>query len=201
MTDAQRQTHFLFPTVVRMSTVEDAETLNARLSTAIEELRARVPGPPPDSWSGNLYTTFETLKTVHLEPGFGDLAAAVESEANAFAHQLGMDLGNNPVRIHSSWLNIYGPGHNQEVHIHANSLISAVYYVKAPEGAPGLKIHSPFHDSMLSPPIAEISPANQLFDELPAVPGRLVLFRSWTRHSVRANTVAGERMSIAFNLK
>jgi uncharacterized protein (TIGR02466 family) len=201
MADAQRQTHFLFPTVVRMSTIEDAPALNARLTGAIAELRARVPGPPPDSWSGSLYTTFDTLKTVHLEPGFGDLAAVVEREANDFARQLGMELGKTPVRILSSWLNIYGPGHNQEVHVHANSLISAVYYVKAPDGAPGLKIHSPFHDSMLSPPIVEITPANQLFDELPAAPGRLMMFRSWTRHSVRANPVTGERVSIAFNLK
>jgi uncharacterized protein (TIGR02466 family) len=201
MSTAERQTHFLFPTVVRMKPLGDAAALNVRLTEAIASLRARVPGAPPDSWSGSLYTTFESLKTVHSEPGFGDLAAAVEREANDFAHQLGMELGENPVRIHSSWLNIYGPGHSQEIHVHANSLISAVYYVAAPAGVPGLKIHSPFHDSMLSPATVDVSPANQLFDELPVEPGRLIMFRSWTRHSVRANPVAGERISIAFNLK
>jgi uncharacterized protein (TIGR02466 family) len=168
---------------------------------AIGELRTRVPGDAPDSWSGNLYTTFETLKTVHREPRFSELSAIVEREANDFARQLGMDLGNTAIAIHSSWLNIYGPGHNQEIHVHSNSLISAVYYVQAPEGAPGLKIHSPFHDTMLSPPVVEVSPANMLFDELPVSEGTLIMFRSWTRHSVRPNPVPGERISIAFNLK
>jgi uncharacterized protein (TIGR02466 family) len=201
MSEAERQTHFLFPTVVRLSTAPDAVPLNARLMEAIEALRGRVPGDTPDSWSGSLYTTFETLKTVHQEPGFAGIAGFVEREANEFARQLGMHLGENPVRIQSSWLNIYGPGHNQEIHVHANSLISAVYYVKAPEGVPGLKIHSPFHDSMLLPPMVETNPANQLFDEIPAEPGRLIMFRSWMRHSVRPNPVPGERVSIAFNLK
>ncbi|MGE5538648.1 MAG: TIGR02466 family protein [Gemmatimonas sp.] len=201
MADAQRQTHFLFPTVIGMVTLPDAPALNARVMRAIDDLRARVPGDTPDAWSGSLYTTFETLKTVHQEPGFGDLTGLVEGHVNDFARQLGMALGNTPVRTTSSWLNIYGAGHNQEIHVHANSLISAVYYVKAPPGVPGLKIHSPFHDTMLMPPVVETSPANMMFDELPAVEGRLIMFRSWTRHSVRANPVEGERVSIAFNLK
>jgi uncharacterized protein (TIGR02466 family) len=198
--EPQRQINFLFPTVVRTATLGNAAAVNGRLTTAIEDLRARVPGPVPDSWSCTLYTTFNTAHDLHLDPGFREITGHIEHEANAFAAELGLDLGNQPLAVKGSWINIYGPGHSQEVHVHANSLISAVYYVKAPEGVPGLMIHSPFGDQMLAPQVVNPGPATMLFDEIPAVEGRIILFRSWTRHSVRPNPVPGERISIAFNL-
>jgi uncharacterized protein (TIGR02466 family) len=198
--EPQRQINFLFPTVVRTATLEDASAFNARLVQAIDDLRTRVPGAPPDSWSCSLYTTFNTANKLHLETGFEEFTGHIEREANDFAQELGLDTGNKPLSIGSCWVNIYGPGHSQEVHVHANSLISGVYYVKAPPGVPGLMIHSPFGEQMLAPAFKGQSPATMLFDELPAIEGGMILFRSWTRHSVRPNTVPGERISLAFNL-
>jgi uncharacterized protein (TIGR02466 family) len=197
--EPQRQVNLLFPTVIRTVTLPDAAAINARLMPAITDLRARVPGEPPDSWSCTLYTTFNTAHELHLQPGFEELTALINHEANVFANQLAMDLSQEPLKIRGSWINIYGPGHSQEVHVHANCLISAVYYAKAPAGVPGLMIHSPFGDQMLAPMLSEIKPENMTFDEIPAVEGRLILFRSWTRHSVRPNNAPGERISIAFN--
>ena len=197
--EPQRQVNFLFPTVVRTVILTDAAAINTRLMPAISDLRARVPGEPPDSWSCTLYTTFNSAHELHKEPGFEEITAHLVREANTFAQQLGLDLRNEPLNVRGSWINIYGPGHAQEIHVHANSLISAVYYVKAPEGVPGLMIHSPFSDQMLAPPVAEVRPENMTFDEVPAVEGEIILFRSWTRHSVRPNPVPGERISIAFN--
>ena len=39
--EIQRDTHFYFPTVVAVVKVPDADALNARLLTAIEDVRAR----------------------------------------------------------------------------------------------------------------------------------------------------------------
>jgi len=198
--EPQRHVNFLFPTVVRTATLADPSAFNARLAQTIADLRVRVPGDVPDSWSCTLYTTFKTANRLQMEPGFDELTAHIEREANAFARDLGLDLGNGPLTVRSCWVNIYGAGHSQEVHVHANSLMSGVYYVKAPAGVPGLMIHSPFGDEMLAPEIVEQSPATMLFDEIPASEGGMILFRSWTRHSVRPNPVPGERISIAFNL-
>lgn len=198
--EPERQINFLFPTVIRTAMLENAGDFNARLVQAIADVRTRVPGEPPDSWSCSLYTTFETANQLHLEPGFEGFAEHVANEANEFARELGFDLGNKPLEIGSCWVNIYGPGHSQEVHVHANCLISAVYYVKAPDGVPGLMIHSPFADEMLAPKVTP-NPANTMFAEIPAVEGGMILFRSWTRHSVRPNAVPGERISLAVNFK
>lgn len=198
--EPQRQVNFLFPTVIRTAALEDPSAFNARLLRAIDDLRTRVPGDPPDSWSCSLYTTFNTANQLHLEQGFEEFAQHMETEANEFARDLGLDMGNKPLAIGSCWVNIYGPGHSQEVHVHANSLISGVYYVKAPPGVPGLMIHSPFGDEMLAPKSTP-NPANTLFAEVPATEGGAILFRSWTRHSVRPNQVPGERISLAVNFK
>ena len=198
--EPQRQVNLLFPTVVRTVILPEAAGINTRLMPAISDLRQRVPGEPPDSWSCSLYTTFKSAHDLHQQPGFEEVTAHIVHEANVFAGQLGLDLRNEPLSVRGSWINIYGPGHSQEVHVHANSLISAVYYVKAPQGVPGLMIHSPFSEQMLAPPVAEVRPENMTFDEVPAVEGEIILFRSWTRHSVRPNTAPGERISIAFNL-
>lgn len=198
--EPERQINFLFPTVIRTANLENPGDFNARLVRAIEDLRTRVPGDPPDSWSCSLYTTFESANQLHLEAGFEEFAQHVANEANEFGRELGFDLGNKPLQIGSCWVNIYGPGHSQEVHVHANCLISAVYYVKAPAGVPGLMIHSPFADEMLAPKVTP-NPANTMFAEVPAVEGGMILFRSWTRHSVRPNSVPGERISLAVNFK
>ena len=198
--EAERQVNFLFPTVIRTVILPDAAAINARLMPAITDLRARVPGDVPDSWSCTLYTTFNTAHDLHQQPGFEEVTAHIEREANLFARDLGLDLGNKPLAVQGSWINIYGPGHSQEVHVHSNSLVSAVYYAKAPEGVPGLMVHSPFGEQMLAPKVVEPTPATMLFDEVPAIEGEIILFRSWTRHSVRPNNVPGERISIAFNL-
>jgi uncharacterized protein (TIGR02466 family) len=198
--EPQRNINFLFPTVVRTAVLADATAINGRLLQAIEDLRARVPGDVPDSWSCSLYTTFNTAHDLHTQPGFEEITAHVENEANDFARELGHDLGNEPLAVKGCWINIYGPGHSQEVHVHSNSLFSAVYYVKAPPGVPGLMIHSPFGEQMLAPRVSDPGPATMLFDEIPAIEGELILFRSWTRHSVRPNNIPGERISIALNL-
>ena len=66
--EAERQVNFLFPTVIRTVILPDAAAINARLMPAITDLRARVPGDVPDSWSCTLYTTFNTAHDLKL-PG------------------------------------------------------------------------------------------------------------------------------------
>jgi len=98
------------------------------------------------------------------------------------------------------WVNIYSAGHAQDIHNHSNRMISGVYYVKVPKGAPGLLVRSPYEDTMIHVPVEEANAANTMIYEIPAVEGKMVCFRSFVKHSVRPNTVEGERISIAFNL-
>jgi hypothetical protein len=60
--------------------------------------------------------------------------------------------------------------------------------------------HSMRYDLMLSPPLTGLDELNQTVAELGVREGRMVLFPSWLKHSVRPSPNADERISISFNV-
>lgn len=55
----------LFPSTILISELQDAQGLNARLLLKIKRLRAATPDSRPRSWSSTVYTTIESLDTLH----------------------------------------------------------------------------------------------------------------------------------------
>ncbi|MDH3464046.1 MAG: 2OG-Fe(II) oxygenase family protein [Acidimicrobiia bacterium] len=53
---------------------------------------------------------------------------------------------------------------------------------------------------MLDPPIVETTPLNSQVQAIDAVEGRMVIFRSWLRHSVLPSTIDEDRVTISFNV-
>jgi uncharacterized protein (TIGR02466 family) len=192
----KRDTQFFFPTVVSVVKLPDADALNVKLLSAIEGVRARYKDEGSDPWS-EFFTTYKSQNQLYELAGFEDLIQHVQRESEEFAKFLGLDA---PLYFTGCWLNVYGPGHSQDLHVHSQQVISGTYYVKAPPGTPGLSVFSPFSEVMLDAPIATPNEMNAKFLEIPAVAGELILFRSWTRHCVRANRSPHERISLAFNL-
>jgi uncharacterized protein (TIGR02466 family) len=94
-----------------------------------------------------------------------------------------------------------GRGAVHGLHLHPLSTISGTYYVAVPRGAPGLKFEDPrLERFMAAPPRrADARRALRPWVSVVARPGGLLLFESWLRHEVPANSVAGERISISFN--
>jgi uncharacterized protein (TIGR02466 family) len=197
--EVKRQTQFYFPTVVAVVHLPDAEALNAKLLQAIGDVRARYKDQGADPWS-EFFTTYKSQNKLYELPGFEELTLHIQREADTFARFLGFNNKETPLYLTGCWLNVYGPGESQDVHVHTHQVISGSYYVKAPPGTPGLSVFSPFAEIMLDAPVATPNEMNAKFLEIPAVAGELVLFRSWTRHCVRPNRTNDERISIAFNL-
>ena len=195
--EIQRDTHFYFPTVVAVVKVPDADALNARLLTAIEDVRARYKDQGEDPWS-EFFTTYKSQNKLYELPGFRDLTLRIQDEGDKFVRFLGLDQ-SKPLYLTGCWLNVYGRGDSQDVHVHTQQVISGCYYVKAPKNTPGLSVFSPYAEAMLDAPMAEPNEMNVKFLEIPAVAGEMILFRSWTRHCVRPNRTDDERISIAFN--
>ena len=195
--EADGETNFYFPTVVAVAKLPDAAALNARLLTAIDDVRSRYKEQGDDPWS-EFFTTYKSQNKLYELPGFRDLTQRIQDEGDKFVRFLGLDQGK-PLYITGCWLNVYGRGDSQDVHVHSQQVISGCYYVKAPEGVPGLSLFSPYAEVMLDAPVAETNEMNAKFVEIPAVAGEMILFRSWTRHCVRPNRTDQERISIAFN--
>jgi tetratricopeptide (TPR) repeat protein len=96
------------------------------------------------------------------------------------------------------WAVVLGPEGRQRPHRHPRGWVSGVFYVQAPKRTTtaaysGALAIGEINDKFgVTPPwgIREIEP----------VPGRLVLFPSYTPHGTRPSGAAGERISIAFDV-
>lgn len=200
MSESKSEVNLFFPTVVQTVEIAEAEQLKKDVTKGIETIRASEPNSIPDSWSCDLYTTIGAPTTLFQHKEFSGLGKIIMREANNFANTLELDTEKHPLRVTECWVNIYGEGHAQEVHQHANSVISGIYYVKAPEGSGELLFHSPYHDTMLDPPTLRASEINIPMVSFIPKEGMMVLFRSYVKHSVRPTKGNAERISIAFNL-
>jgi uncharacterized protein (TIGR02466 family) len=87
------------------------------------------------------------------------------------------------------------------LHLHPLSTLSGTYYVQIPAGAPGIKFEDPRLERFMAAPPRKTSSKeqNRQWVTVPAVAGQVVLFESWLRHEVTANTRRQERVSVSFN--
>jgi uncharacterized protein (TIGR02466 family) len=190
----------LFPCTVQISQIPDAAPLNQGLMHAVNEVKRTTPNSLPATWACHLYTTIHSPIDVFAHAEFAALKTHIMTEANRYADRLQLDTAKFPLRITSCWINVYNTTDAQEIHCHTNSVISGVYYVKAPPGSSPLTFHSPMAEVMLNPPYREMNDLNCFGASFDAIEGRMVLFRSWLRHSVKPSKIQDERVSVAFNI-
>ena len=138
----KRGVHKFFPVAVQTSEIEDGAKLNKSIIEEITKIRGTVQNSLPEAWSCNLYTTISSGINLLDQPAFASLQQHILTEAAAFAEVYGLDFASYPPRITECWVNVYGQGDSQEAHNHANSVISGIYYVAAPEGCGELLFHA-----------------------------------------------------------
>lgn len=106
------------------------------------------------------------------------------------------------LKIESMWININHRYSYNSLHIHPNSYISGVYYVKTPENSGELVLRNPSNIQSMFTPSSVIKSFNEFNSSKwtisPEV-GKLVLFPSWIEHEVTQNLSNEDRISIAFN--
>lgn len=194
------ETHLFFPTVIRESQIANHEKLTAQIMAGINKIKATEPNSMPATWSCDLFTTIGSPTALTEREEFKPLLDVIMRESEAFAKSMELDTDKHPLKCNECWLNVYTEGHAQDVHLHGNSVISGIYYPKAPPGSGPLLIHSPFNDVMLDPPTRELNALNIKVMAIKPKAGKMVLFRSFVKHSVMPTRCKEERISIAFNL-
>ncbi len=199
--ETETEVNLVFPTPVQVSEIADSRTLNASLINEINDVRKVTPNGLPNSWSCEVYTTISNNCRLHERPGFAGLVRHIESETKKFADLLAIEQSSTLLRIADCWVNIYGRGHSQEIHAHANNILSGVYFVTAPAGASPIMFHSPDCDLMLAPKFSELNDYNNAAVGFEPQPGTMLIFRSHLKHSVKTSQIDEERISIAFNLR
>ena len=188
-----------FPTPVQIVDIDD-NGLNKDLYSDIMKADKKINNAPPKSWNAKVSTSFNSDYDLFQLDSFERLRKRVFVHSGLFAHSLGYDIEQYPLRLSDMWFNIYKPGDWQEAHIHANNVISGIYYVSAPSGCGELIFHSPYSEVMIDPPTYEANIYNSTWVSIKPKNGQLILFKSSLRHSVKKNKCAKNRISIAFNL-
>jgi len=197
-------TRALFPTLVYSTRLRARgwQRLNARLRAECRQLaRDDAAGR---RWSKRNYpggyTSYGSAHRMHeLSPTFARLARELDRHVARFARALRLDLTSRPLALTDCWVNVMGAGAVHGLHLHPLSTISGTYYVAVPRGAPGLKFEDPRLERFMAAPPRRGGARAAHWVSFAARPAGLLLFESWLRHEVPANSVAGERISISFN--
>ncbi|WNJ99937.1 TIGR02466 family protein [Thalassospiraceae bacterium LMO-JJ14] len=199
MDNVERSIEAFFPLPIHFAQYKNPEKFNEKLTQACHAIRDKTPNSLPEASSNDHYSTLWSGFSLLDQPGFEDLRAFIVQEANLYADFLRFDTKTHPLKLTDSWVNIHGHGHSQEPHVHPNNFISGVYYVAKPENSGDFLLHSPFKLQMLQAPALETTPYTARTFPVKGSAGLLVLFQSFTEHSVQANKSNGERISISFN--
>lgn len=170
---------------------DDIARVNGVLKAHIEDwLSPRPEIPAGDNW--------QTTQDLHEQEAFAVLYPFVHEAIQSALNAYGVD--DTEYVITGCWANVNQPGSDHRPHTHPNNIISGVYYVQTVGDGDEIVFHDPRPQAhviqpTLTRPIAE----RQSAIGVEAKPGRLLLFPSWVRHSVRRNATQNERISISFN--
>jgi uncharacterized protein (TIGR02466 family) len=196
----------LFPTVVYAATLRTrgSEALNERLLRECRQLRRDdVAGR---RWSRSHYpggyTSYGSQHRLYeISPTFDTLRRLLKPHVTNFARSVEWDLRGRRLQMTDCWVNIMPRQVVHGLHLHPLSTLSGTYYVQVPAGAPGIKFEDPRLERFMAAPPRKSGCRieNRQWVTLPATAGSLVLFESWLRHEVTANTRRQERVSISFN--
>ncbi len=195
----ERSVEALFPLPLHFAVHKDADQLNKKLSKTCYAMRENTPNTLPPGSSNDHYSTLWSGVSLLDQVGFEALRDFIAFEANVFAKLLNFDVQKYPLKLTDSWLNIHGPGNSQEPHVHQNNFISGVYYVRKPKDSGDLVIHSPYKYQMLQAPMTNVNEYTVRTVPITSEAVVLVLFQSFTEHSVQANKSNADRISISFN--
>lgn len=169
----------------------DAQAINAGLTAHLEDWFT----PRPQIPEGE---TWQTTQDLHEKDAFAPLYPFVDSAIQETLKALG--IGDTAYVITGCWANINPPGGAHRPHSHPNNVVSGVYYVQSLGEGDEILFHDPRPQAHVIQPVTKRAVAEtQSTIGVEAKPGRMLLFPSWLRHSVRQNRTDKERISVSFN--
>jgi len=180
-----------FPTTIYG---KDVKLDNQLFANEIVEWSKRDPGVKKTNRNGWHSTT-----EMHKIPVFKPLVDALfEMQFEIYKEEC---LDKEPV-LGNMWANINPPGGYNAPHIHANSLFSGVYYIKAPANSGKLVCTDPRPGiQTVMPTRKKGQPPKHLWRDVHLEPkvNRIIMFPSWLWHSVEPNESNDIRISVSFN--
>lgn len=194
MTNIEKYTLQLFPTTVNIYDTNIDTTDIVTLIKKLIENGDHANKKTPDIWQSL------SGQDKHLE--IKKIREFVISCAQDYSKQMLWDIDISDWYVADCWWNAStGKSSTHFAHIHANSLLSAVFYVNMPEGSGSLIFpHPQIQTHSLKPNTTGWNVLNSLEYVIKPKQGSCVIFRSNTPHMVDQNNTDELRISVAFTL-
>jgi len=150
-----------------------------------------------NNWLFQTYNTHST-HSICTDKSFKSINKFVAEAVQEYCKDTKLDASRIQKNPTDGWLNIYNKGDSQEFHTHANSIISAVYYLKAPIDSARFYFKNPYQD-MLAPQVTEATFDNTQIAHITPIEGSVIIFRSYIEHMVQQHNIDEQRISLAYN--
>ena len=150
------------------------------------------------------YTSYASLNDLTTRATvFAELETALARHAAAFARQAQFDLDGRKLKLDSLWINVMRKGAIHAPHIHPHSVLSGTYYVTVPPGSGVIRFEDPRLGLLMAAPTKKKNARmeNRAFVDVTPKAGMLLLWESWLRHGVEANSAKSQRISVSFNYR
>jgi|688.fasta_scaffold630023_2 uncharacterized protein (TIGR02466 family) len=146
--------------------------------------------------SGGFQSNNIDLKTSNIS----SLIEKINLNSNTFLKKVFLSKHN--ISVINLWININEYKDYNILHEHPNSILSGVFYVKAPENSGSIvfKNDSDIRYYMNYELTDDLNNYNASMWSFPALENNLYLFPSWLKHYVEPNLSNESRVSISFNL-
>lgn len=142
------------------------------------------------------YSTVSTISNVLELDAFKLIKQAITNTIGAYCERVRIDTEG--LRFSGSWLNRYEKNGYQDLHSHADSVLSGVFYLKS-KGEKDLIFQAPWHFFQpRQPEYTEQNLENCHNVEYASVEGRCFIFPSHLMH--RTLPAKEERISLSFNV-
>lgn len=189
----KREMTMAFPTTIFKGTVTDL-TLCDNLEKSIRKLHRTKNG----NHIGK--THFISYDNLHENEEFKDLCEVVLNESNQILNTLCVVRDDH--YISAMWANITSENHRHMLHIHPNSLLSGIIYVKTPPGCGNITFSDPRPAArMLEPDYFEMNQINAGVMQIAPQKGNMIFWPSWLPHGVEKGQNQGtDRIAVAFNV-
>ena len=186
-----------FPTPIWTSKIENFESINKKLLQYIYDLKQSDPEGTQKSnnlgWhSKNMNMGDETIK---------EFFQGISTQIKEVSEDMCWDLKNFQLKITNCWSIINKKLASNAGHIHANSLISSAYYIKAKKNSGNLIFDDPRPAASIKKgPYKSLGVWNEGNVSITPHEGLLVMFPSYLVHHVQPNMSDDERIILSFNL-
>ena len=191
--------HKFFPVPVFEQTLDNYKGLNPQLEKYIYDLRKKDPQGQNKSNAGGWHSQSFNMKESELIKNF--ISSFNDSLQEIMSEHMGWRVNKEKIKILDMWSVVNTKNTFNVQHSHANSLLSAAYYVKAKKNSGQIQFYDPKEMKVLyHPPIQNYNEISAEIIKIEPDEGKLILFPSYLNHSVEENLSDEDRIVISFNL-